>query len=72
MIASCLIDRVSPPIFIIIEYGMPSDIPQLLVLVEPKPRDGRVVKVEASTRIIKKGNTIERILVVVRDITGRE
>ena len=50
---------------------MKGDVPQLVVI-EPKLRDGRVIKVEASTRIIKKGNTIERILVVVRDITGRE
>jgi PAS domain S-box-containing protein len=42
------------------------------VELEPRSKNGRTVTIEASTRVIKKGNKIEGILVIVRDITDQK
>ncbi|MFC1921110.1 PAS domain-containing protein [Chloroflexota bacterium] len=46
------------------------DTPQLMEL-EPKRKDGARIRIEARTKVIKKQNNIEGILVIVRDIGGR-
>ncbi|MFC1900204.1 PAS domain-containing protein [Chloroflexota bacterium] len=60
-----------PKVMQLFGMGIKGDVTSLLVL-DANRKDGSKVKVEASTRIVRKGNKIESIIAVIRDITERK